>query len=167
MADSQNNDQSDASSSRRKSRSRSDGRLGNGWIGVDLDGTLAQWETGHSSKHIGPPVQSMLDRVKRWITMGIEVRIFTARASVESHIPPVEEWLKTHGLEGLKVTNVKDYRMLQLWDDRAIQVIPNTGELFKNSVWVDERKRILDNKEAAEAAEAGDDTTSDDQAKPA
>jgi len=76
--------------------------------------------------------------------MGIEVRIFTARASVESHIPPVEEWLKTHGLEGLKVTNVKDYRMLQLWDDRAIQVIPNTGELFKNSNWVDERKRILD-----------------------
>ena len=143
MPDSETTDSSSPSEPRRRSK-RSGGRLGSGWIGVDLDGTLAQWQAGHESHHIGPPVQAMLDRVKRWITMGIEVRIFTARASVESHIPPVEEWLKTHGLEGLKVTNVKDYRMLQLWDDRAIQVIPNTGELFKNSNWVDERKRILD-----------------------
>ncbi len=149
MADAEENDKPDESAPRRKSRSRSDGRLGSGWIGVDLDGTLAQWQSGHSSQHIGPPIQSMLDRVKRWITMGIEVRIFTARASVDAHIPPVEEWLKTHGLEGLKVTNVKDYRMLQLWDDRAIQVIPNTGELFKNSSWIDERKRILDRDDEA------------------
>lgn len=143
MPDSQDTDNSSAPNEKRR-KSRSDSRLGNGWIGVDLDGTLAQWQAGHDSRHIGPPVEAMLARVKRWVSMGIEVRIFTARASVESHIPPVQEWLKEHGLEGLQVTNVKDYRMLQLWDDRAIQVIPNTGELFKNSKWVDERKRLLD-----------------------
>ena len=27
----------------------------------------------------------------------------------------------------LPVTNVKDWHMLELWDDRAVQVEPNTG----------------------------------------
>jgi hypothetical protein len=26
--------------------------------------------------------------------------------------------------------------MLQLWDDRCVQVIPNSGELVKNATWV-------------------------------
>lgn len=68
--------------------------------------------------------------------MDIEVRIFTARASVAEHIPPVEQWLEKHGLGGLQVTNQKDYKMLQLWDDRCVQVIPNSGELVKNATWV-------------------------------
>jgi len=78
----------------------------------------------------------MLQRVQRWIKMDIEVRIFTARASVDEHIPAVENWLEKNGLGGLKVTNQKDYKMLQLWDDRCVQVIPNTGELVKNATWV-------------------------------
>lgn len=118
-----------------KSSSRSESRIGNRWIGVDLDGTLAQWDGWKGHEHIGPPIPVMLERVKRWLKMDIEVRIFTARASRPDHIPPVEKWLEQHGLSGLQVTNQKDYQMLQLWDDRCVQVIPNSGELVKNSNW--------------------------------
>jgi len=68
--------------------------------------------------------------------MDIEVRIFTARASIAEHIPPVQKWLEDNNLPALAVTNQKDYKMLQLWDDRCVQVIPNTGELIKNANWV-------------------------------
>lgn len=126
--------------SKERSRKRSEGRIGNRWIGVDLDGTLAQWDGWKGHDYIGAPIPAMLDRVKRWIKMDIEVRIFTARASVPEHIEPVEKWLKDNGLAGLRVTNEKDYRMLQLWDDRCVQVIPNTGELIKNATWVEPAK---------------------------
>ena len=122
---------------REKSRKRSEGRIGNRWIGVDLDGTLAEWDGWKGPEYIGKPIPLMLDRVKRWIKMDIEVRVFTARASVPEHIPPVQKWLKENGLGNVRVTNEKDYRMLQLWDDRCIQVIPNTGQLIKNATWVE------------------------------
>ena len=32
----------------------------------------------------------------------------------------------------LEITNVKDYDMIRLYDDRAVQVIANTGEIVKN-----------------------------------
>ena len=78
----------------------------------------------------------MVERVKRWLAMDIEVRVFTARASIDEHVVPVQRWLEENGLPGLAVTNEKDYKMLQLWDDRCVQVIPNTGELVKNANWV-------------------------------
>lgn len=124
-----------------KSRSRAEGRIGNRWIGVDLDGTLAQWDGWKGHEHIGDPIPVMLERVKRWIKMDIEVRVFTARASVPEHITPVQKWLEKNGLAGLRVTNEKDYRMLQLWDDRCIQVIPNSGELVKNATWIEPPKQ--------------------------
>ena len=52
-----------------------------GWIGVDLDGTLAQYDGFKGCTVIGDPVQVMLARVKKWISEGIEVRIFTARVN--------------------------------------------------------------------------------------
>jgi hypothetical protein len=56
-----------------------------GWIGVDLDGTLAfhgEW-LGHT--YIGKPVPLMLDRVKQWLSQGTEVRIVTARVASTSN----------------------------------------------------------------------------------
>jgi hypothetical protein len=97
------------------------------WIGVDLDGTLARSGSWQGPQHIGKPVPLMLERVKLWLSQGYEVKIMTARASVESYIPPVKEWLKKHGLPELEVTNQKDFDMIELWDDRGVQVIPNTG----------------------------------------
>jgi len=36
-----------------------------------------------------------------------------------------------NGLPELEVTNVKDFAMIELWDDRCKQVIINTGELVE------------------------------------
>lgn len=102
-----------------------------GWIGVDLDGTLAQYDKWKGEEHIGEPVPKMVQRVINWLDEGKEVRIFTARACYPSAIPIIEEWCRKHIGETLPVTNMKDFGMIQLWDDRAIQVIPNTGEQVK------------------------------------
>lgn len=107
-----------------------------GWIGVDLDGTLAQYTGWVGADVIGEPVPAMVQRVKRWLAEGREVRIFTARVSRydgnEDEIAKIEvmirNWCVEHIGYALPVTNVKDYGMIELWDDRAVQVVPNTGE---------------------------------------
>lgn len=96
------------------------------WIGVDLDGVLAEHE-GYMSGGIGPANKTMLGRVREWVDAGREVRIFTARACDPSQIPMVKQWLRAHGLGELAVTNAKDFDMVELWDDRAIRVKRNTG----------------------------------------
>ena len=116
-----------------------------GWIGVDLDGTLANWDGWKGEDHIGDPIPLMVDRVKTWIAEGREVRIFTARVdggtvalnagdpngvhfqNIERVKAVISSWLVTHIGVDLPITNVKDYAMIELWDDRAKQVIPNTG----------------------------------------
>lgn len=102
--------------------------MSQGWIGVDLDGTLAEYDGWRGPDHIGAPIPAMLARVRAWLTAGIEVRIFTARASVPAQVPPVRAWLDRLGLGHLVITNVKDFAMLELWDDRCVQVLPNTGQ---------------------------------------
>ena len=102
-----------------------------GWIGVDLDGTLAHYEGWLGIDHIGDPIPKMAERVHAWVAEGWEVRIFTARVSNKREevevTRTIKRWLKKHGLPELEVTNVKDYAMVALWDDRAVQVIENTG----------------------------------------
>ena len=101
---------------------------GSPWIGVDLDGTLAS-DLGNSGfNEIGRPIMPMVDRVKRWVAAGRTVKIFTARAAYPSQIPLVKKWLARHGLPDLEVTNVKDMKMMELWDDRCVQVSANMGE---------------------------------------
>lgn len=99
-----------------------------GWIGVDLDGTLAHYDGWYGPAHIGEPIPAMLERVKNWLDEGIEVRIFTARASMPEYIPFVTQWLEKQGLPALEVTNVKDFAMISLWDDRCVQVETNIGK---------------------------------------
>lgn len=109
-----------------------------GWIGVDLDGTLAHYEGWKGVHHIGAPVQPMLERVKAWLSIGKPVKIFTARAyndgsaarEAESRvaIDVIKKWCIEHIGQELPVTCVKDFAMIELWDDRCIQVKINTGE---------------------------------------
>lgn len=98
-----------------------------GWIGVDLDGTLAFYDSWRGIDHIGPPILPMLERVQRWLREGYEVRIFTARCATPEAVPYVKLWLLEAGLPDLQVTNVKDFAMDELWDDRACQVKFNEG----------------------------------------
>lgn len=100
------------------------------WIGVDLDGTLAEYTTWKGPNHIGKPVPRMLDRVNRWIKEGRLVKIFTARAAHPEQIPIIQDWLREQGLPDLEITNIKDWNMVELWDDRAITVEKNTGVAF-------------------------------------
>lgn len=130
--------------------------MGKGWIGVDLDGTLAQYDGWKGVDHIGLPVPKMLDRVKAWLAEGADVRIFTARTCREDEAdmiwavceasgtePDPDElhilqeaarvrkviglWCKQHVGQVLPITHKKNFSMMQLWDDRAIQVVENTG----------------------------------------
>jgi hypothetical protein len=71
----------------------------------------------------------MLERLQQLIRDGQRVKIFTARATVPQNIPYVKEWLQRQGLPDLEVTNVKDFACLYFFDDRAIEVIANTGRL--------------------------------------
>ncbi len=101
--------------------------MSNGWIGVDLDGTLAQYDGWQGPDHIGEPIPAMAERVKEWLGQGIEVRIVTARATVVEQIQPVNAWCLKHFGRYFPVTFSKDFAMMELWDDRCVQVMPNTG----------------------------------------
>lgn len=90
-----------------------------GWVGVDFDGTL--------SNH-GAPVPRMVARVREWIAAGVNVRVFTAHAEDPHRRLQIEGWCVKHLGGPLKVTNKKDALCMALWDDRAVQVVPNTGE---------------------------------------
>jgi hypothetical protein len=104
------------------------------WIGVDLDGTLAHYDSWVSPTSIGKPIPLMVDRVKRWLSEGKYVKIFTARVShpdkmlVATITAAIRMWCIENIGAALPVTCVKDTAMLELWDDRAVQVTINTGE---------------------------------------
>ena len=100
--------------------------MSNGWIGVDLDGTLAHYDSKQYPA-IGDPIPAMVRRVKKWLSIGINVKIVTARAAEEQEIGRIRNWCHKHIGEPLTVTNMKDFEMIELWDDRAVQIIPNTG----------------------------------------
>jgi hypothetical protein len=107
------------------------------WIGVDLDGTLAVYDGWKGPGHIGDPVPLMVERVRRWLSEGRTVKIFTARVAGhglplvgggwEDAITPIKDWCHQHLGQELEITNVKDYGMTELWDDRAVSVECNTG----------------------------------------
>ena len=101
-----------------------------GWIAVDFDGTLAHYDSRAGTLTLGEPIAPILFRVKRWIDSGIEPRIFTARASEPKLLEPLKAWLAEQGLGDLAITNRRDYHMIQMWDDRAIQVERNTGTVL-------------------------------------
>ena len=120
--------------------------LPSGWIGVDLDGTLAFYDSWKSPDHIGEPIPLMADRVRKWLEQGREVRIFTARVDggeaalsmgepagekfrdIERVRSIIQDWTEKHFGVRLPVTNQKDFGTIELWDDRCVQVQPNTGQ---------------------------------------
>lgn len=104
-----------------------------GWIAVDLDGTLAHYDEWRGVDHVGVPIMPMLVRVKEWLAHGRDVRIFTARvceAQGRDRLlarQTIEKWCERYIGRVLPITNEKDWAMIALWDDRAVQVETNTG----------------------------------------
>lgn len=101
--------------------------MNKGWIAVDLDGTLAEYGKWKGIEYIGDPVPLMLARVKQWLAAGKQVKIFTARANSSEAIPYIQKWCRKHIGQVLPITATKDFGMIELWDDRCVQVVANTG----------------------------------------
>jgi hypothetical protein len=99
------------------------------WIGVDLDGTLAVYDVWRGDTHIGDPIAPMVDCVKQWLSEGKDVRIFTARVHSGGWLVrnAIISWCEKHLGQELPITCCKDMHMIELWDDRCVQVITNTG----------------------------------------
>ncbi|MFO7840449.1 MAG: hypothetical protein R6X08_13240 [Desulfosalsimonadaceae bacterium] len=102
------------------------------WIGVDLDGTLAYFDSESTLAEIGPPISAMLAKTKELIACGARVKIFTARAADPGQLPLIRKWLQENSLPPLEITNVKDFYMIRLYDDRSIQVEKNTGRILSD-----------------------------------
>lgn len=107
------------------------------WIGVDLDGTLAQYRGWEGPAVIGAPILRMVATVKDYLQQGADVRIVTARVhpgdSLQSEIDAaisrqaIEEWCQAHIGVVLPITYEKDKGMITVFDDRATEVFRNTG----------------------------------------
>ena len=102
-----------------------------GWIGIDLDGTLARADSLSGTSKIGAPIPEMVSLAAGYARKGVTVKIFTARASDSTQVDMIQRWLRENGLPEFEVTNVKDFEMIRLYDDRAVQVITNTGEIVE------------------------------------
>lgn len=50
-----------------------------GWIGFDLDGTIAHHDQWVSASHVGAPIAPVVNVLKNYLSSNLEVRIFTAR----------------------------------------------------------------------------------------
>lgn len=103
---------------------------GDGYILVDLDRTLARYNSWlDNGENIGPPIPAMQVRVIRWLQLGKDVRIFTARASRYDVVErrKIRDWCKTHLGAELPIQNWKDFNCVAIWDDLAIGVEANTG----------------------------------------
>lgn len=128
------------------------------WIGVDFDGTLAirpynapkdDWNQDLE------PVPAMVERIKLWLSQGIEVRLVTARVAcgpfgmsnaernkfVGMQYQLLCDWCTKHIGRALPMQINKDPNMFHLYDDRAVCVERNTGRILGiNSKWESKSK---------------------------
>lgn len=100
-------------------------------IACDLDGTLAHYDGWKGVRHIGCIVPSIKQAILNAQAQGHEVWIFTARVSDPAEASEaanvIDKWLEENGLDQLTITATKHKFFTQFWDDRALQVIKNTG----------------------------------------
>ena len=66
--------------------------------------------------------------------IGLERRLDSLSGGELSRLALVKAWLKQNGLPDLEVTNTKDFKMIELWDDRAVQVSRNSGQPLNEDV---------------------------------
>lgn len=102
------------------------------WIGIDLDGTLAFYDGWRGIEHIGEPIAPMIEFVKNLISQNKKIKIFTARATNLKAVPYIHKWLIENDLPEFEITNVKDFGMTMLYDDRCTRIVINSGIIIKN-----------------------------------
>ena len=119
---------------------RKEARLGRNyiypWVGVDLDKTLAEYHEFIDHTSIGQPIEPMVNLVNDYLRKGVAVKIFTARVSEPdprkkiAAIDAIEKWCLKVFDRTLPITCIKDYGCIRIYDDRAVQVEPNTGRII-------------------------------------
>lgn len=142
------------------------------WVGFDLDGTLADTSEGFKGwQHIGPPIASMIEKVKFFLDQGTRVKIFTARVgslslawnkvTKEEVEKVVKDWCKEHIGQELEVTAEKDLCLIRFYDDASVQIMPNAGllvgspetenikKVFTKEELDEERKKLKEGEAAA------------------
>lgn len=129
---------------------------GKGWYGFDLDGTIAKYDGWKGIDHIGEPVEPMVDLIKKMHDEGKVVKILTARIAPhkledgtigESYITIpdgeggternyahqfINDWCHFNLGFIPEIVYQKDHLMLELYDDRVKQVVPNEGLLVED-----------------------------------
>jgi len=110
------------------------------WYAFDLDKTLAEYPP-KNGESIGKPIPTMVAKLRSYIAKGRDCRIFTARVGPDKTATELTQfkydlrlWLLRQGLPSLEATVTKDRWMEELWDDKAKQVVPNTGEIIEDSL---------------------------------
>lgn len=106
---------------------------------VDFDKTLAEFELNgieYIPGKTGNPIPKMVNRVRRWLEEGDEIVILTAR--MWSGKPADILALERRGIEKFcmdnfgeifEVTSEKSPHIDEIWDDKAVRVEANTGEI--------------------------------------
>jgi hypothetical protein len=109
-------------------------------IALDLDRTLATFHSGQDLNTVGEPILPMVKNVKKWLKLGYNVTIFTARVSthfkkggkrgpafIESQKRLITNFLVENGLPALDITANKSPNFTHFVDDKAVRSIPNEG----------------------------------------
>lgn len=115
-----------------------------GWFAFDVDGTIAEYHGWVPDGSIGKPITAMIRRIKNYIKKGRDVRLCTARINpsgrqefpeqFEAQKGIIDSWCLEHIGQTLPICYEKDLHMVFLFDDRAMQVIPNTGILIQEEL---------------------------------
>lgn len=109
------------------------------WIGFDLDGTLAIFDSYGGPFYIGAPIFDTVVLIRRFHSEGQRVKIFTARVSkawkkeigllrARGIKPAIERWCEKYLGFIPEITAEKDHFMVGLYDDiRLVQIKRNEG----------------------------------------
>lgn len=105
-------------------------------IAVDLDRTLAYYDNWRGPLHIGHPIPAMVRCVQDHLAKGDYVTVFSARIhddektgiTAEQVKKAIGDWTEANVGVRLDATNIKLHTFDRIYDDIAVQVVPNTGK---------------------------------------
>lgn len=116
---------------------------GKAWWGFDVDKTIAVDHGGTRGGVIGEPIKPLIRRMKYYLRTGRKVAIVTARVhpsepDAAEQYATVRSFLKRNFTpaegDAIDIRSDKDRHMIELFDDRAAQVIPNKGILVREEL---------------------------------
>lgn len=104
-------------------------------IALDLDKTIATYESNWRARKVGDPIVPMVSNILKWLNKGYKVSIFTARLAkdnlqeIQKQEKMISGFLRSAGLPQLPMTCIKHAHFTHFLDDKAFHVIPNTGQI--------------------------------------